>query len=91
MSQDGVEPGYEFGATYRKYAVSHSRSTDQGGIVRQPFIRAYRGLHDLPIMRQRRARFSHDRGLIDPRVATEHRIAHQRALDAGGTGCTFCG
>jgi hypothetical protein len=28
--------------------------------------------------------------LEDPRVASEHRIAHSRSLDEGGAGCTFC-
>jgi hypothetical protein len=28
--------------------------------------------------------------LLDPRSATEHRMAHQRSLDGGGEGCPFC-
>jgi hypothetical protein len=35
-------------------------------------------------------RLEHDRGLEDPRVASEHRIAHSRSLDEGGAGCTLC-
>ena len=56
----------------------------------QPIVRAYRGFLDLPIIRVQRERLEHDRGLIDPRCITEHRMAHQRSLDGGGEGCPFC-
>ena len=49
--------------------------------------RVYRGLSDLPIVREHRNRLSHELELSDPRSAAEHRIAHQRSLDQGGQGC----
>ena len=52
--------------------------------------RVYRGLSDLPIVREHRNRLSHELELSDPRSAAEHRIAHQRSLDQGGNGCPFC-
>ncbi|MGA2758219.1 MAG: hypothetical protein ABSF58_12785 [Solirubrobacteraceae bacterium] len=42
------------------------------------------------LVQQYLERLEHDRGLADPRVASEHRIAHSRSLDEGGDGCTFC-
>ncbi len=54
------------------------------------FIRGYRGLLEFSFIRGRRSRLEHDQWLIDPRVATEHRIAHYRSLDEGGEGCSFC-
>lgn len=56
----------------------------------QPIVRAYRGFLDLPIIRVQRERLAHDRELVDPRTVAEHRIAHQRSLDAGGPGCPYC-
>ena len=54
------------------------------------FARVYRGLFDLPIVREHRNRVSHELELSDPRSAAEHRIAHQRSLDQGGPGCPYC-
>lgn len=56
----------------------------------KPLTRVYRGLSDLPFVREHRNRLSHELELSDPRSAAEHRIAHQRSLDNGGQGCPFC-
>jgi hypothetical protein len=57
--------------------------------VPNSFLRASRGLY-VSFLRQRRNRLDHDFVLLDPRSATEHRMAHQRSLDEGGEGCPFC-
>jgi hypothetical protein len=54
----------------------------------KPIVRVYRGILD--IQRTRGDRRSHEIVMLDPRTATEHRIAHQRSLDEGGDGCPFC-
>ena len=54
------------------------------------FVHTVRVLVDRPAFRQYRERFNHESLNGDPRVAAEHRIAHYRDLDQGGSGCSFC-
>jgi hypothetical protein len=47
-------------------------------------------LFDRSFARELRSRRDHHRGLLDPRVANEHRIADARSRDMGGDRCRFC-
>jgi hypothetical protein len=38
----------------------------------------------------RRERLEHDRLLMDPRAATEHHMARERAMAAGHSDCPYC-
>ncbi len=87
MATAGAEAVCHIGVTGRR---GNDPATEEA-LVSRSFVHSFRVLFDLPILRQRREQFDHDRAMGDPRVAAEHRIAHHRSLDQNGTGCPFCG
>jgi hypothetical protein len=63
----------------------YTSTDDEGDAVQTFLISAYRSL-----VREHRARGEHARGMRDPRVAAEHRIARDRSIERGGPGCEYC-